>query len=442
MAAAARRGRLMFDRAALAAAIVVDASEAEVAALVAATRRPDLADLPLWSALERVETPPEGSTTAELAAWASVQLQRHRDVVALGALIGTVVETYLVRGWAVAAATAAAGDAAAMLPPFDDLVARVADRARTRFIAETADDVATRPPERDAMIELGCAPPGGDIVRGALATAIEAIGNSAPIDGPTAVARLDASLDVAAQMLELPTAPRSDATAVVELGPVIACLHDAGDSEWTWQAIADWETADPLVFAKAVARGLGVATLVPTFEAMRDKLAGALAWLVEAAWRTEVAAARRAALDEPPDPLAEAIVELATKASVLAARRLATAALARWDGTRGEDLRELCAELLGDPRDCPVLWEASVPAIRAALEAISRSSRRSRAPAMSAPCPRCASSSRMTRSRCACSRRSASRAPATTIHRPSRRGSEPRVTSACTPCSPRVPPGS
>jgi hypothetical protein len=360
---------MSFDRAALAAAIVIDASEPETAALVAATRRPELADLPLWSALERVEAPPRDSTTAELATWASGLVQRRRDVVALGALIGMVVETYLVRGWAVAAATAAAGEAAAHLPAFDDLVARVADRARTQFIAETADDVASRPPERDALIELGCAPPGGDIVRGALAAAIEAVGNVAPIEGPSAAARLDASLDAAARLLEVAIAGLSGATATVDLAPVIACLHDAGMSEWSWQAIADWETGDPLVFAKAVARGLGVAALVPTLEQMRTKLADALGWLVEAAWRTEIEAARRAALDEPPDPIAEAIVGLATKASVIAARRLATAALARWTGTRGEDVRELCAELLGDPRDCPVLWEASVPAIRGALEA-------------------------------------------------------------------------
>src|SRR5207249_6668836 len=50
---------------------------------------------------------------------------RHRDVVALGAQLGAICERYVTGGWAIAAATAAAGDAAATLPPWDELVAEI-----------------------------------------------------------------------------------------------------------------------------------------------------------------------------------------------------------------------------------------------------------------------------------------------------------------------------
>jgi hypothetical protein len=344
----------VFDRAALAAAIAVAASDAETTALVAAARRPAVAGSPLWRVLERRTRAPA--------------FGRNRDVAALGAQVGAVCERYFVGGWAIAAATAAAGDAAARMPAWPELVAAVSARARARFVAESAGDVAAHAPDRDALVASNAVPPAGDIVRGALAALIASLAELELAAGPTAETQLDAMLDVGARWLELPAAAGEPALDVPALHELVACLHDAGVAAWTWDAVATWQTGDALVLAKAIARGLGVGELVATLETTHVRLAEIVARLVEVAWRTEVEAVRRAALAAPPHRLADAIVELATHASVLAARRLAIAARALWDGEPGEDLGALVAELLGDPRDNPALWAAHAPAIRAALE--------------------------------------------------------------------------
>jgi hypothetical protein len=359
---------MSFDRCALAASIVIDASDAETAALVAAARRPELADSPLWRALERVDAPGLDAPLVEVVAWCGRQIGARRDAVALGAVVGAICEAYLVRGWAVAAATVAAGDAATRLPDFDALADEVAACARARFVGETGDDVAARPAERDVLVEIGAAPPGGDLVRGALAKLIEAVGELEPAPGPTCAAQIAATFDRAAAALELPASP-DPSTGIVELGDVVACLHDAGSAAWTWDELDTWQFGDPFLYAKAVARGLGAAPLVDVLEDARMKIADLVGKLLDVAWRTEVLAVRGHALEETPSPLAAAIVELASDAAVIAARRVAAAARARWTGAPGEDVRALCAELLGDPRDCPPLWEPSAPAIRALLEA-------------------------------------------------------------------------
>ena len=346
-------------RAAEAAARAIGATTDEAAALAAAAVRPAFAGSPLWFALPPSIAPDADAPLAELIAWCA----ELPDVSALGAAVGLVHEVYAAHGWAIAAAQAAAGER--VLPDVED---DVAARARARFVIETASAVAAAAPDLAALAAVAADPAGGDLVRGVLAAMIETVAAQPAIDArPNA--RAEATLDEVAALFELELAPAPTARDDSNLADLWAALHDLGRHAWTWDAAGEWLDGDPLIFAKAIARGRGRADVVELIERVRRELVPRLATAVEATWHAEVDRTRRAAVLAESTPLAAAIYELASAAAERAAIRLAAAARARWERRTGEDLATVCAELLGDPRDLSTLWEAHVPAIRAALEA-------------------------------------------------------------------------
>jgi hypothetical protein len=347
-------------RAADAAARAIGATAEEANVLAAAAVRPAFAGSPLWFALPPSIAPGADAPVGELIAWCA----ELRDREALGAAVGLVHEVYTAHGWAIAAAQAAAGER--VVP---DLAEAVAARARARFVIETASAVAEADPDLAALAAVAVEPAGGDLVRGALAALIETVAARPPIAARPG-ARAEATLDEVAALFEValpPAAPpgRDDSS----LADLWGAVHDLGRHAWTWDAVAEWLDGDPLIFAKAIARGRGRADVVELLERVRQELVARLAAAVEATWRAEVERTRRVAVLADSTPLAAAIYELASTAAEHAAVRLATAACARWDHRTGEDLATVYAELLGDPRDTSALWEAHVPAIRAALEA-------------------------------------------------------------------------
>ena len=346
-------------RAALAAARAIGATAEEADVLAAAAVRPAFAGSPLWFALPPSVAPDADAPIGELIGWCA----ELRDHEALGAAVGLVHEVYTAHGWAVTAAQAAAGDRA--LP---DVADAVAARARARFVIETASAVATADPDLAALAAVAAEPAGGDLVRGALAALIETVAAQPQIAARPS-ARAEATLDEVASLFELALPPAVAGRDDASLADLFGAVHDLGRHEWTWDAVAEWRDGDPLIFAKAIARGRGRADVVELIERMRHELGARLAAAVEATWRSEVERTRRAAVLAESTPLAAAIYELASTAAEAAAVRLAAAARARWERRAGEDLATVCAELLGDPRDLSALWEAHVPAVRAALEA-------------------------------------------------------------------------
>jgi hypothetical protein len=344
--------------AAEAAARAIDATAEQAETLAAAAIRPAFAGSPLWFALPPSTAPDAEAPLGELIAWCADV----RDLTALGAAVGLVHEIYAAHGWAVAAAQAAAGERA--LP---DVAGDVAAYARARFVIDTASRVEAAAPDLAALAAVAVEPSGGDLVRGALAALIETLAARPPSDARPS-ARAEATLDELAALFEVELAPAPSARDDANLADLWAALHDLGRHAWSWDAVAEWLDADPLIFAKAIARGRGRAEVVALIERVRRELVPRLADTVEASWRAEVERTRRGAVLAESTPLAVAIYELASTAAERAAVRLATAARARWEHRAGEDLATVCAELLGDPRDFSSLWDSHVPAIRAALE--------------------------------------------------------------------------
>lgn len=346
-------------RAADAAARAIGATAEEASALAAAAVRPAFAGSPLWFALPPSVAPYADAPIGELIAWCAELPDRE----ALGAAVGLVHEVYAAHGWAIAAAQAAAGER--VVP---DVAEAVAARARARFVIETASSVAAADPDLAALAAVAAEPAGGDLVRGALAALIETVAAQPPIAARPS-ARAEATLDEVASLFEIALPPAAPGRDDASLADLFGAVHDLGRHEWTWDAVAEWLGGDPLIFAKAIARGRGRADVVELIERMRRELVARLAAAVEATWRAEVERTRRVAVLAESTPLAAAIYELASTAAEGAAVRLATAVHARWEHRAGEDLATVSAELLGDPRDVSALWEAHVPAIRAALDA-------------------------------------------------------------------------
>ncbi|MEP6861962.1 MAG: hypothetical protein ABJE66_15165 [Deltaproteobacteria bacterium] len=346
-------------RAAAAAARAIGATAEEANALAVAAVRPAFAGSPLWFALPPNLAPDADAPVGELIAWCA----EVRDGEALGAAVGLVHEVYAAHGWAIAAAQAAAGER--VVP---DVADAVAARARARFVIETASAVAAADPDLAALAAVAVEPAGGDLVRGALAALIDTVAAEPPI-GARPSARAEATLDEVAALFEVALPPAAAGRDDASLADLWGAVHDLGRHPWMWDAVAEWLDGDPLIFAKAIARGRGRADVVELIERMRHELVARLAAAVEATWRAEVERTRRVAVLAESTPLADAIYALASTAAEGAAVRLATAARARWERRAGEELATVCAELLGDPRDLSALWEAHVPAIRAALEA-------------------------------------------------------------------------
>jgi hypothetical protein len=320
--------------------------------------RPAFAGSPLWFVLPASSAPDAGAPVEDLVAWCA----GIGDRAELDAASGLVHEIYTSHGWAIAAAQAAAGDRA--LP---DVAGDVAAYARARFVIETASTVAEAAPDLAALAAVAADPAGGDLVRGALAALIETLATRPTIDVRPS-ARAEATLDELAALFEVELAPAPAERDDSNLADLWAALHDLGRHAWSWDAVAEWLEGDPMIFAKAIARGRGRADVVALLERVRGEAIARLDDAVAATWRGEVESTRRRAVLAESTPLAVAIYELASTAAERAAARLAAAAHARWDRRPGEDLAAVCAELLGDPRDVSALWDGHAPAIRAALE--------------------------------------------------------------------------
>ena len=350
----------MVFRAAEAAALAIGASRDEATMLATAALRPSLAGSPLWYALLPSPAPSASAPLAELLEYCATAVAAPRDVAGLGALVGLIHEIYAAHGWAVAAAHAAVG--ARALP--DRLAATVTERARERFIVETANVVAACPPDLAALVAIAAVPPAGDLVRGTLAKLIETFALMAPRGEH---ARGDDRRSRGAVRDRAPPAPVI-AEPLADLDDVLVSLHELGRHEWSWESVEDWTTGDPLMFAKAVTRGRGFAELTGVLERVRGELAERVTDLVADTWRDAVDRARDAAVIAAPAPLADAILDLADAAAARAAERLGAIVRTQWQGGHAESITAVCAELLGDPRDISTLWEAHVPAIRIALE--------------------------------------------------------------------------
>ena len=350
----------MVFRAAEAAALAIGASRDEATMLATAALRPSLAGSPLWYALSPSAAPSASAPLAELLEYCATAVAAPRDVAGLGALVGLIHEVYAAHGWAVAAAHAAVG--ARALP--DRLAATVTERARERFIVETASVVAACPPDLAALVAIAAVPPAGDLVRGTLAKLIETFALMAPTASTP-----EATLDEVAGLFAIELPPAAVAEVVdSDLDDVLVSLHELGRHEWSWESVEDWTTGDPLMFAKAVTRGRGFTELTGVLERVRGELAELVTDLVTDTWRDAVERARDAAAIAAAVPLADAILDLADAAAARAAERLGAIARTQWQGGRAESITAVCAELLGDPRDVSTLWEAHVPAIRIALE--------------------------------------------------------------------------
>jgi hypothetical protein len=344
--------------AAVAAANAIDASQEEAIAIATSSVRPGFAGSPLWFALPPSAAPSATAPLAELVEWCAGAVAV-RDVAALGEVVGLIHEVYAAHGWAIAAAQAAAG--ARALP---DVAEAVAQRARDAFVVETAALVAACAPDLAALVAIAAEPPAGDLVRGVLAKTIEVFAAASPVPSYP-----EATLDEIAELFAtaLPPAP-PEPESDRDLDDLLVCIHDLGRHEWSWDHVDEWTTGDPLIIAKAVARGRGFTELVVSLEQIRLDVAEHVTERVAATWREAVERVKRTAVITTASPLADAIAGLADDAAVRAATRLATTAHAQWTGRGDEDLVTVCAELLGDPRDISTLWEAHAPAIRAALE--------------------------------------------------------------------------
>jgi len=345
--------------AAVAAANAIDASQEEAIVIATSAVRPELAGSPLWFALPPSVAPSANAPLAELVEWCAGALEE-RDAVALGEVTGLIHELYSAHGWAIAAAQTAAGSRA--LP---DVAAAVAQRVRDALVIETAALVATCEPDLAALVAIAAEPPAGDLVRGVLANTIEVFAATRPTPSYP-----EATLDEVAALfaIAIPPVTQPEPESESNLDDLLTCIHDLGRHEWSWDHVADWTTGDPLIIAKAVARGRGFTELVASLEQVRIDVAELVAEQVTVTWRDAVERTKRTAMIRAASPLADAIAELADAAAVRAVTRLATSAHARWSGRVGEDLAAVCAELLGDPRDISTLWEAHAPAIRDALE--------------------------------------------------------------------------
>ncbi|MFT3700333.1 MAG: hypothetical protein QM831_44725 [Kofleriaceae bacterium] len=333
-------------------AAAIDATEDEVFALEVGATRAAFVGSPLWYALPPGGMPDPGAPLDDVIDWCGSAIGMRRDVLALGAMIGLVWEIYAAHGWAIAAAHAAIGD-------FVEIHAQVAARARDRVIAATAGIVAEMNPDLAALEAVGVEPPGGDLVRGTLVSAIRVVADEA------GRADHEAVIDHVAQMFGL-TLPPAPVTNVQPLDDVGAALHDLGRHEWTWAHVAEWRDGDALLLAKAIARGCGAARVVELLVRIRHEVADRLAGLVVEAWHGEVAQVVAQASVFGETPLVDAVLDLAEGAAARAGLRIARSAVAMWEGGRAEDLRAVCSELLGDPRDVRPLWEAHVDALREA----------------------------------------------------------------------------
>jgi hypothetical protein len=316
------------------AAATLGASTAETTTLLAAVKDLELSRLGRLVELSHIDAPEPlpDLAIAEVAGWCDALLETGDRVAALGRIVALVGETYRHRGWAVLAAGIGAGDRVTALPPFDELVPAVSrwfDAALADAAVAALDDV----PDARALATLA-----------ALA--------DAPPPGRPLVATLETL-----------------ARAIVDV-PVAAALAEQITAEWSWDAAIAWTAADPTAWAKAIARAHGHGRWIGAIEDARAAIAVELASVLAATWQGAVGAARAAIPAASEDPIVAAIAELADRAYVTAATRIAAAAR---DGS--PSIGALCAQLVGDPRTVDT-WQVAMPAVLAALAGLDRSEAR------------------------------------------------------------------
>lgn len=312
------------------------------------------ADRELEAALPAV--PDIAAPVHELIMWCSGIL--NTDFWRLGRVLGTVHDMYIHGGWAVTAAMVAAGDDAGDFPDWDELVGLTSQTGSLRFADFACAELAALPPDVDRLDAIACPAPGRNLAAAALATAAAWI-TTERIRTVPARARLD---DLFATLegidTSAPVAPSAPDTSI-DPSTLTGWLEHERAADWTWTAVTAWRHGDPLALGKAIARVSGWPTSI--LDDIRIAVADQLDDLVALAWQHALAEARGRLTEPRTSPLVHAIVVLADAAAGRAAAELVDTVRA------GRDPRPVLGRLLGDPRACPEAWQASAPAIRAAL---------------------------------------------------------------------------